>query len=161
KYGEMGPYTTTAKYLEGALPLGKAIKAELEKKGIRPIFECDNPHIVATRQVLGDVEYFFAVNASPDAETKDPKGNPDRITPRSATARITLPNEAFSHIYDAVRGGHVPELTIEKKAGPHTGVVRFGPGQMRVFAAVRHAIEAVQLTDPVVKRDLRRGRRPT
>src|SRR5262249_47598520 len=153
---EMGPYTTTAKHLEGALPLGKAIKAEIEKKGIKPIFECDNPHVVATRQALGDVEYFFAVNASPNAEAKDSKGNPDRITPRAATAKIPLPNETFSHVYDAVRGGPVPELAIEKKAGPYTGVVRFGPGQMRVFAAVRHAIEAVQLTDPVVKRDLGR-----
>ena len=45
KYDQTGPYTTTAKHIEGATPLAKALKAELDKKGIKPVLETDVPSI--------------------------------------------------------------------------------------------------------------------
>src|SRR5262249_23691641 len=80
KNGEVGPYTTTAKYVQGATPLANALKAELDKAGIKPFYECSVPTIVATRQTAGDIEYLFAVNAAPD-ETQ-PK---DKLAMKSAT----------------------------------------------------------------------------
>ena len=123
KWGELGPYTTTAKYFAGALPLGQAIRAELDKAGIQPVFECDAPGIIATRQAAGDVEYLFAVNATPD------DSNPaDRITPRAATATIRLPADGRP-VYDAVVGGPVKEFAPQ--GSQLVGSFRFGPGQMR------------------------------
>ena len=50
KYEQLGPYTTVGKYLAGAEPLAKAIKAELDKVKIMPVIFSDIPTIVATRQ---------------------------------------------------------------------------------------------------------------
>jgi hypothetical protein len=153
KYDALGPYTTTPKYLEGARPLAEALEVELAKAGIKPIFECDTPTIVATRQAAADVEYLFAVNATPDADNKtDP-----RNTPKAATATIALPDDGRP-VYDAVRGGPVPEL--KSKDGKLAGTIRFGPGQMRVFARTARPIGAVRLATPVLRRDLVQEREP-
>ena len=75
------------------MPLATEIKAELTKAGIKPIVESDVPTIVATRHVLGEIEYVFLVNATPDNDAIDAKGNPERVTPKATTARVTLPIE--------------------------------------------------------------------
>jgi hypothetical protein len=146
KWGELGPYTTTAKYFAGALPLGQAIRGELDKAGIPPVFECDAPGIIATRQAAGDVEYLFAVNATPD------DSNPaDRITPKAATATIRLPADGRP-VYDAVIGGPVKEFAPQDSQ--LVGTFRFGPGQMRVVARTARPIAGVRAAIPVVAQDL-------
>jgi hypothetical protein len=151
KYNELGPYETTGKYFAGALPLGKAIKAELEKKGIKPVLESDTPTISATRQAAGDVEYFFAVNAThDDADKKDPKNGL-----KAAAATLTLPGAGT--VYDALVGGPVRELAGK---GGVTGKFRFGPGQMRVFARTARPVGAVRVATPIVSRDLTREKAP-
>jgi hypothetical protein len=153
KYDAMGPYTTTPKYLEGARPLADAIKVELDRAGIKPIFECDTPTIVVTRQAAADVEYLFAVNATPDPDSKtDP-----RNTPKAAAATIALPDDGRP-VYDAVRGGAVSEL--KARDGKLSGGIRFGPGEMRVFARTARPIGAVRLATPVLRRELAQEREP-
>jgi hypothetical protein len=151
----MGPYTTTAKHIEGATPLAKAIKAELAKAKIRPIFDCNVPTIFATRQAAGDIEYFFAVNASGDPGKKD-----DRLSLGAAVARITLP-PGPGRIYDAARGGPVPEFHNPAEPEPgRCGRFRFGPGQMRVFARTARPLGGVRLATPLLSRKLSDERSP-
>src|SRR5438874_8477562 len=99
KYNQVRPYTTTAKHIESAMPLAKALKGELEKAKINPVFVCDVPTISATRQAAGDVEYLFAVNA-----TGDPTNTKDRLALKAAEATITLPADDRP-VYDAIVGG--------------------------------------------------------
>jgi hypothetical protein len=150
----MGAYTTTAKHLEGSAPIAKAIKAELDKKGIKPIFECDTPTIVATRQAAGDIEYLFAVNATADAAAKDAKGNSEKNAPKATAATISLAADARP-VYDAVIGGPVPEFGSATKGG-----FRFGPGQMRVFARTARPIGGVKALTPVITRELSKEESP-
>jgi hypothetical protein len=152
RWGEMGPYTTTAKYFAGALPLARAIQAELDKAGIRPFFICDQSGIIATRQAAGDSEYLFAVNATPD--DSDPK---ERITPKAAAVTIKLPADGRP-VYDAVVGGAVRELAMQ--GTQLAGNFRFGPGQMRVFARTACPIGGVRVATPVLHSELVRDVAP-
>jgi hypothetical protein len=147
KYQEAAQYQTVGKLTQGAAPLAKALEAELNKAGIRPIIACDQPGIVATRQASGDIEYVFAVNATYDAVT----GGSNAI--RAAEATISLEGNGRP-VYDAVHGGPVPEM--EKTAEGTSGKFRFGPGQMRVFARTARPIGKVQALTPVVRRDFTR-----
>jgi hypothetical protein len=152
-WAALGPYTTTAKQIEGARPLAKALKAEFVKAKIRPIFECSVPTICATRQAAGDVEYLFAVNAS-----GDPNNKKDRLSLGATVATITLP---AGPVYDAVRGGRAHEFGDGTGPEPgKTGRVRFGPGQMRVFARTARPLGGVRLATPILTRKLADERSP-
>ncbi|HKB35906.1 MAG TPA: hypothetical protein VKD72_05595 [Gemmataceae bacterium] len=146
KYNEARPYTTTAKHIEGATPLAKALKAELEKAKFGPVFECNVPTISATRQAAGDIEYLFAVNA-----TGDPANTKDILALRATEATITLPADG-GPVYDAVAGGTIEEFKANGKK--LSGTFRFGPGQMRVFARTARPIGGVRVATPVLTRDL-------
>jgi len=148
---ELGPYLTTGKHLQGAMPLAKAIKAQLDKAGIKPVFECDNPGIVATRQAAGDIEYLFAVNAEYDFQAGG------KLSIKPAVATVAIPDDGRP-VYDAVRGGSVPEL--KKGKGKLQGTFRFGPGQMRVFARTARPIGTVKALTPVLHRDLTADKAP-
>ncbi|NQT54136.1 hypothetical protein HQ576_18920 [bacterium] len=145
KYKEMEPYVTTGKYIQGAMPLAKAIQVQLVKAGIRPIFACDNPGIAATRQAAGDVEYLFAVNAEYDFKAGE------KLSIKPAVASIALPADGRP-VYDAVRGGAVAEFA--RQGTQLKGTLRFGPGQMRVFARTARPIGSVKALAPIVQRDL-------
>jgi hypothetical protein len=151
KYDQLGPYTTTGKHLEGAAPLAKAIGAELARKGIKPVCECDQPGVVVTRQAAGDVEYLFAVNASTD------EANPkDRLALKSVAAAFGLPDDGRP-VYDAVLGG---KAAFAAKDGGLTATARFGPGQMRVFARTARPVGGVKAATPVVVRELVKEKEP-
>jgi hypothetical protein len=154
-WGAMGPYTTTAKHIEGAAPLAKAIKAALAKAKIRPVFECGAPAICATRQAAGDVEYFFAVNAGGDPDNKK-----ERLALGATVATISLP-PGPGPVYDAARGGPVHEFNggPGPEPGPR-GRFRFGPGQMRVFARTARPLGGVRLATPLLARRLSDERSP-
>jgi hypothetical protein len=152
----------TGRYLAGAMPLAKAIKAELAAVKLAPVVECDVPTIVATRHRSGDVEYIFLVNATPDNEAADAKGNPERVTPKAAEANIVFRGDGRP-IYDALVGGNVAEINLLAKEAKLGGKFRFGPGQMRVFARTSRPIGVaggVKLARPVVTRDLVREKAP-
>ncbi len=152
----LGATQRTGRYLAGAMPLAKAIKAELAAAKIAPIVETDVSTMVATRHVAGDVEYIFLVNATPDDDAADAKGNPERVTPKAVEARITLPDDGRP-TYDAVLGGNVLEYKEPGKGGTVSGKFRFGPGEMRVFARTARPIGpfgGIKLARPVVTRDL-------
>lgn len=131
-YKEAEQYTTTRKWMESALPLGQAIKAELLKRGIPPIFECDQPGIIATRQVSGDVEYIFAVNASYDETSTE------KHAIKAVEAKITL-----KRLYKELGRG------VAQLEQP----IRFGPGEMRVFFGTRQSIRTI-LSRPEVRSTL-------
>jgi hypothetical protein len=153
KYNELGPYETMAKWFEGALPLARAIKAELDRAGIRPPLESDAPTVAVTRQAAGDVEYLFAVNVTTDPDDKqDPKNSL-----KALAATLTLADDGRA-VYDAVRGGVVQEL--RPADGKLSGVVRFGPGEMRVFARTARPLGGVRAATPVLRRDLTREQAP-
>jgi hypothetical protein len=150
KYNEARPYLTTAKYLEGAMPLAKALRAALPKNLTDPVIECDVPTIVFTRQAAGDIEYLFAVNATPDADAKD------GVTPKAVEAQIRLMLNASGAVYDAVLGGKAPF----EQSNELSGKFRFGPGQMRVFARTARPVGGVRVATPTVTRELSQEQSP-
>jgi hypothetical protein len=155
KYNDLGPYTTTGKWFEGAAPLAKAIKAELDKIGVKPPLESDVPSIVVTRQKAGEIEYVFAVNATYDGS----KGEKNAL--KATTAKLRLPpgTAPGDKVYDAIVGGVVPEFKREAD-GSQSGEFRFGPGQMRVFARTPLAPGGIKIAAPAVRRDLTREKDP-
>ena len=124
-----------------ARPLAAILKTKLDKLGIKPVFECEEDGIIASRQAAGDIEYIFAVNASPDFNRQA------WYMLRTAETAIELASDGRP-IYDAMLGGAVPELGKRTK-----GTFRFGPGQMRVFARTARPIASVSVVTPVVKAD--------
>jgi hypothetical protein len=148
KYDQLGPYTTTAKHIEGATPLAKAFKTALAQAKIHPVFDSDIPGIAATKQGTGDIEYIFAVNASSD-ETK-PK---ERLAIKAVEATITV--DAPEHgLYDAIRGGKPEEFLPAPGKKGLIGKFGFGPGQMRVWARTARPIGGIQVAAPVITREL-------
>src|SRR5262249_5927496 len=157
KYDQLGPYETTGKFIEGATPLAKAIKAELEKAEVGSIVQCDVPTIVVTRHAARDIEYIFAVNATYDSTAKDAKGNAEKNAPAATKATITFPTGSC---YDAISGGFEPEHRWKDQhprqipQGDIQCEYSFGPGQMRVFAFTKPAIGGVKVAMPIVVREL-------
>ncbi|MFM8634338.1 MAG: hypothetical protein ACKOEX_05945 [Planctomycetia bacterium] len=137
KWPDLTPFQTVAKHVQAAEPLAEAIAAKLDQAGIPPLFECDAPGIVATRQAEGDVEYLFAVNATADPAAAT------RNASMPAAATIALPAQGKT-VYDALQGG----------AAKAKDRYEFGKGEMRVFALTARPIGAVSVAAPVVHRDL-------
>lgn len=152
RWGDLGPYTTTAKYIQGAMPLAEAIRAELAKANMASVVQCNVPAIIVTRHAMGDVEYLLAVNATPD--DSDPA---QRILPRAVTATIKLPGDGRP-IYNAVIG--TPETGFASQGSEVVGEFRFGPGQMRVWARSARPIGGIQAAVPVVTHHLVRDVAP-
>ena len=137
--------------LAGATELAAAVKPHLERAGIKPVFQCDQPGIVATRQAAGDIEYLFAVNA-----THDPLGDP-MLGLKAVQAEIGIPDDGRP-VYDAILGG--PDETFSKSGIVLQGQFRFGPGQMRVFARTTRPIGSIRVGKPVLKRSYTRNEMP-
>jgi hypothetical protein len=141
---EVRDLTSLRAFIQGVQPLAKEVGTQLEKAGIRPVFECDGEGIVATRQASGDIEYLFAVNA-----THDPKGD-SMASVMAAEATIGLPADGRP-VYDAIKGS---EAAGFKKQGSNLEAkLRFGPGAMRVFARTTRPIGGVRVGSPVLRRD--------
>jgi len=141
--------------LVAADKLAQAIKPHLEKAGIAPVLGCDQPGISATRQVSGDVEYLFLVNAA-----HDPQGENAMLALQPVAAKLTLPNDGRP-IYDAVLGGIVKQFQSPKMNQEiMEGAFRLGPGQMRVFARTTRPIGTVRLSAPQLVRDYTKATQP-
>ena len=87
-----------AGHYQGAAPLARAIRAELDKAGIHAVLESDVPSIIATRHAAADIEYVLAVNATNDEES----GKNNAV--KAATATLSLPADGRP-VYDVIRGG--------------------------------------------------------
>jgi hypothetical protein len=133
----------THAYFKAAHGVAEALKPHLAGLGVEPVFDCDQAGIVASRQSLGDVEYLFAVNASPDFDSFG------WYNLRSVTATLGLAGDRPA--YDALRGGRVEQ--IQKLGDKQLGHFRFGPGQMRVFARTSRPIGGVQVLPPILIND--------
>jgi hypothetical protein len=131
-------------FLKSAEPLAKALKEKLEAIGVTPDLDADSPQIVTSKQSAGDIDYLFAVNA-----TGDENGS-SMLDIKSARARLSLPADGRP-LYDAVHGGESHDFTAD--AGKLAGEVRFGPGQMRVWARTARPIGGVQVQTPVLFSD--------
>ena len=134
---------------QAATQLATIFREHFREIGVQPIFQCNQAGVVASRQAKGDIEYIFAVNASP---------NIDRYNwVRGLEARITLPADGRP-VYDAVLGGEFAGFT--RKGQALEGTVRFGPGQMRVFARTARSIGGIQLARPLIDSDFTDVRMP-
>jgi hypothetical protein len=152
KYQEAGKLMTLRHALAGARKLAETLRQRLDKAGIKPVFVTDQPGLSATRQAAGDVEYLFAVNA-----THDPQGDP-QLGFKAVTAAILLDDDGRP-VYDAITGGPVRELAAMR--GTFQGKLRFGPGQMRVFARTARPIGGVKVATPIIRRDYTQHDQPT
>jgi len=151
KQDEMWRLNLVGNFIKAAAPVAKALRAKLGQLGIPPVFDCDEPGIAASRQAAGDIEYLFAVNASYDFKV----GGKNSIRPAMAT--IGLPADGRP-VYDAVLGG--PASAFTRKGKRLRARLRFGPGQMRVFARTARPIGGVHALTPVVHRDYTTDRAP-
>ena len=52
-------------WLKEIAPMAKALEAKISAIGIKPALDADSPAIITQRQAQGDIEYLFAVNATP------------------------------------------------------------------------------------------------
>ena len=142
-------------YFKEAEKLSQALAARCKEIGIQPIYECSLSTIIGSRQAYGDIEYLFAVNATPD-ETRLEKIE-DMNAIKAAQATIVLPNDGRP-VYDAVRGGNVIEFGAAREA--IVGKFRFGAGEMRAFARTDRPIGGVQIGTPVLFKDFTVAQNP-
>jgi hypothetical protein len=126
-----------------AAPLAKALKAKLDAMEIRPVMDVDSAGIITSRQAWGDIEYLFAVNATEGL--------------KSAEATLSLAADERI-LYDAIHGRLAKEFV--EKEGKLTAKIRFGPGQMRVFARTNKTIGGVDLPNPMLVRDFTKAEAP-
>ncbi len=140
--------STVGKQYAATLPLAQAIKTQLEKAGIQPVFDCDQYGISAARQGQGDITYLFAANATFD----EGKNSWNALRPAIAVLNLPVGGRA---VYDAMRGGAVTEFVgVEDRVGGRIGAAfRFGAGQMRAFAVTARPIGGVQVGTPTLCRD--------
>jgi hypothetical protein len=141
-------------FITESAPLAKALAAKCAAAGIAPDLNVDNPEVTVARQGQGDIEYFFAVNAAGDPQGKDWLS----IVPTTAT--ITFANDNRG-LYDAVRGGAVPEFAAVKAARKNlVAKFAFGAGQMRAFARTARPIGGVTVGAPTLTRDYTQPQAP-
>ena len=130
-------------WLKEVEPFAKALEAKLTAIGVKPALNADSPAILTQQQAQGDIEYLFAVNATP---------KPDDETVHIQSAIVTLSVAADGRpIYDAVHG--VVEEGFKAQGDRLSGKFHFGPGAMRVFARTARPIGGVQVQTPVLFRD--------
>jgi hypothetical protein len=122
----------------------------LEPAGIKPTFVSDVPTIAAGKQVLGEIEYDFAVNFTVSQEDL-PEGGGLGV-PVATRAKIALPDDGRP-VYDLAAGKPLPFTN-------GAGTIAFAPGQMTAFARPVRPVGGVQVGTPVVSRDLTREVEP-
>jgi len=157
KTKEVAELTKMRQALAGAQTLADAIEPHLVKAGVRPVFITDQPGVCATRQSAGDIEYAFAINA-----THDPHGDA-MLGMKAVTAEIRFDFDGRP-VYDAVIGGLAKDFRLDVLPKDHWKVsralLRFGPGQMRIFARTARPIGGIKTGTPLVRRDFTQTESP-
>ncbi len=62
-------------------PFANALNARFQALGIKPVFGCDNPAIIAARHAKGDIEYLFALNSTCSYRKPGKEDKFDPLTP--------------------------------------------------------------------------------
>ncbi len=131
-------------YIEHIQPLAAALKSKFEALGIKPDLDADSQYITTSRQAAGDVEYLFAVNATPNPDN-------DKVKVKAATATLSIAADGRP-IYDAIHAKLATEFKpADKKL---SAAFSFGAGEMRVFARTNRPIGGVHAHTPTLFRDL-------
>lgn len=130
-------------YLKQVEPLAAALKTKFDVIGIKPDLDADSQTIVTSRQAAGDVEYLFAVNATPKPDAEKEKTQP-------ATAKLSMAADGRP-VYDAIHSQ--PEAGFKAEGDRLSGSFSFGAGEMRVFARTARPIGGVAIQTPVLFRD--------
>ncbi len=154
---------TMGGFMSDMLPFARALERQLRRLGFAPVFTSDTPTIVASHQGEGDIDYYFAVNATPAYDLAPRAANLGSLTHADgillATARATIDLPGSDRpVYDALLGGEAREF--RKNGEQMTATLRFGPGQMRVFACSARPIGGVRLAAPLLERDYTREHDP-
>ena len=144
KMDELWQRNLTGNYIKAVEPLAKALDAKLRELKFNPVFECDQAGVSIARQAAGDIEYLFAANATWD----EALGGKNSVRPN--VAAISLPDDGRP-IYDAILGG--PAAAFKKEGKDQKATLRFGAGQMRVFARTARPIGSVAVSAPALCRD--------
>jgi len=144
KQGESQIETSFGRYAKVLEPVAKAMAERFKANKIDPVIDTDAWGISATKQGNAAIEYIFTVNATPDIEANQPQA----IT--SADASIGIPDDGRA-VYDAVYGGEASQFA--KEGGMLRAKLRYGPGQMRVFARTAKPIAAIQVLPPSLQMD--------
>jgi len=139
--------------LKAVRPLADVLGAKLAAANIAPAFATDNPLMVAGRQVRGEIEYTFALNATMVSHMKSGAGEPG-----PATATITLPDNGRP-VYDAMTGKEMTKTFAKSKDGI-SAKFEFGGGDMKAFARPARPIGGVLVSAPTVHFDLTREGQP-
>jgi hypothetical protein len=132
-------------YFKEGKPIAAALTKRCQEIGVAPVADCDNPQVFVTRHALGDIEYLFLVNASCDESELTKAEHMNAI--KAAEATVSLPDDGRP-VYDAIWGGEA--TAFQKRRGKLTAELRFGPGQMRVYARTARKIGGVQVLPPVL-----------
>jgi len=140
EWGKLEPFQTVQKHFDASKDLAASIRAELDKAGIKPVIVTDAQGISATKHTLGEVDYYFAVNATPDGSTGK------RNSLKAVTASISI-DAGEKTLYDAMKGGEAAD--VKSKAS-----LSFIPGEMKVYAATPRPIGGVKVGTPIVSVDL-------
>jgi len=135
-------------YFKAAAPVADALTKRCKDIGVLPALDCSNRQVFVSRQGQGDVEYFFAVNATCDESVLTGVEHMNAI--KGASATIAVPDDGRP-VYDAIYGDAASEFA--KKGKTLTADLRFGAGQMRVYARTARPIGGVQVLSPVIRRD--------
>jgi len=151
---ELRKYQSAGEMLASAEPLARELKAHFDRAGLTPAFLTDDPQVAGAVQAAGEVDYVFAVNAGYDDVFADGPERHHAI--RTAAATIRLPADGRA-VYDALASGPAP---FQKLGDELVAKLRFGPGQMRVFARTARPIGNVKAAAPILRRDLTRDRAP-
>jgi len=136
--------------VKAAKPVADAVRKSLTAAKIAPAFGSDNPFIIPGRQVRGEIEYIFAVNAQMNG--MDTGVFNGLGIPGPATATITLTDDGRP-VYEAMAS---KEFAFAKGNGGISAKVEFAPGDMKVFARTARPIGGVLVYAPVFNTDLTR-----
>jgi len=132
--------------VKAALPIAEALKKSLATAKIAPAFDSDNPFIVPGRQIRGEIEYIFAVNAAMSGMGEGVFNGLG--IPGPTTATITLADDGRP-VYEAMSS---KEVTLSKGSVK----VEFAAGDMKVFARTAKPIGGVLVFAPVLNMELTR-----
>ena len=132
-------------YFREAKPIAAALAKRCAEIGVAPVVECSNPQVFAARHALGDIECLFLVNAACDESELSAVQHMNAI--KSAEATVSLPDDGRP-VYEAIWGGEA--AAFARRRGKLTAELRFGPGQLRVFARTARRLGGVQVLPPIV-----------
>ncbi|MFW5856917.1 MAG: hypothetical protein ACOCX4_03485 [Planctomycetota bacterium] len=134
--------------LKDAARFAAAIDPLLDRAGIGRDIVTEAAGLTAQIHTAGDVSYAFVINAVHDEDA--PGGHGAQVGMKAIETAFAIPANGAA-VYDAVAG--VPADDLRRDGDQLRGTLRFGPGQMRVYAQTARPIGSVQVMQPMVHRD--------